>query len=333
MNVGYLLIGVVLLLVTVVDVVWTTIWVEGGAGPLTSPFMAGTWGALRRSSGDSSRILSLAGPIILVGGLAAWLVLFWTGWTLVFTASGHTLVDTVDRGAVSWVDQLYFIGYTMFTLGNGDFAPVDGVWQMVTVLVAGSGMLFVTLSVTYILSVLDAVTQKRAFAINVSGLGSRGEEVVRTAWDGQSFSSLDLQLNTFTSQLDELTTNHKAYPILHYFHSRDREQAPVASVAVLDDALTLLRFGVPEQHRPGNAVLANARASVKSYLETLRGRFIKPADRAPPPPDLASVRDAGVPTTDDREFEAAVDDLGERRRAALGLVESDARRWPERDGE
>ena len=333
MNVGVTLLGVGLLVAAVVDIVWTTLWVEGGAGPLTSPFMAGTWRTLRAVAGDNSRILSFAGPLILVGGLAAWLLLLWTGWTFVFIGSEHTLVDTVDRGAVSWVDQLYFIGYTMFTLGNGDFAPVDGLAQVATVLVAGSGMLFVTLSVTYVLSVLDAVTQKRAFATNVSGLGSRGEEVVRTAWNGQSFPSLDLQLNTFTSQLVELTLNHKAYPILHYFHSRDRSQAPVASVAVLDDALTILRFGVPEQHRPGNAVLANARASVKSYLETLRGGFIKPADRAPPPPDLASVRDAGVPTTDEHEFEAAVDDLGERRRATLGLVRSDARPWRERDDE
>lgn len=91
------------------------------------------------------------------------------------------LVDTLERGPISWIDRFYFAGYTMFTLGNGDFAPKQGVWRILTTVTAASGMLFITLSVTYVLSVLDAVTQKRSFASDVSGLGSNGTEIVRTS--------------------------------------------------------------------------------------------------------------------------------------------------------
>lgn len=102
---------------------------------------------------------------------------------------------------------------------------------------AASGVLLVTLSMTYVLSVLDAVTQKRSFAQDVSGLGLDDESIV-TTWDGSGFDDVALPFNSITTALNELTSNHKSYPILHYFYTDDREAA-VLSVASLDGALTL----------------------------------------------------------------------------------------------
>ena len=322
--------GVVLLGIVVVDLLWTTLWVEGGAGPLTSPLMAWTWSGFKRVAGQNTRLLSLSGPVILVVGLTGWIVLLWGGWTLVFASGTHPLVDTIDKGPLSWFERVYFTGYTIFTLGIGDYVPRDGVWQLATTLATASGMLFVTLTVTYILSVLDAVTQKRSFASSVSGLGSSGEELVRTSWDGEEFRGLDVPLSNLTSQLNALTENHKAYPILHYFHGRRSQRSPVTSVALLDDALTLFRFGMPDRSHPSDTVVKNARSSVQTYLRTVEA-FIEPADEPPPAPDLASLRAAGIPTASDESFDAAVDDLRERRRTLLGLVESDVREWPTTD--
>ncbi|WP_123538445.1 potassium channel family protein [Halosimplex salinum] len=328
MNVLYLALGVALLLGTIADLVWTTLWVEGGAGPMTSRLMDGTWRLLRRTWGRNSRALTLAGPLVFALGLGVWIALLWVGWTLVFASAETALVDTLDRGPVSLSDLVYFVGYTIFTLGNGDFVPRQGVWQVVTVLTTASGLLFVTLVVTYALSVLDAVTQKRTFASGVAGLGTNGETVVRSAWDGEGFEGLELPLNEFTSQLNALTANHKAYPILHYFYSDRPERAPTVGIATLDEALTLLRFGVPERHRPDAVVVQAARASVETYLDTLHGAFVDAAERPPDPPDLARLRESGVPTVSDEAFAESLDGLSDRRRRLLGLVESDAREWP-----
>ncbi len=135
-------------------------------------------------------------------------------------------------------------------------------------------------------------------------------------------------MNTVVTQLATLTENHKAYPVLHYFHSARADHSPIVEIVVLDEALTLLRFGVPERHRPNGIVLQNARASVETYLETLHEGFVDPADGSPPPPDLAALREAGIPTASDDEFEATLDELETRRRLLYGLVESDAREWP-----
>ncbi|SFG36666.1 Ion channel [Halopelagius inordinatus] len=328
MNLVYFALGALLLVLVVVDLLWTTLWVEGGAGPLTSRLMSWSWRTLRKLAGQNSRVLSLSGPLVFVVGLSVWIALLWSGWTLIYASVDGALVDTLNRGAVSWADLLYFTGYTMFTLGNGDFVPGSGIWQLTTILATGSGMLFVTLTVTYILSVLDAVTQKRAFAMGVSGFGTRGTEIVRKGWTGEEFRGLDLPLNTYVSQVNTLTSNHKAYPVLHYFHTPRAEQAPTIGVAVLDEALTLFRFGVPQQDRPDEVVIDNARSGVHTYLQTLETAFVEPADRTPPSPDLDALREAGVPTVSDDEFAASLAELDDRRRMLLGLVESDARQWP-----
>lgn len=328
MSLVYLTLGVVFLFGTVIDLLWTTLWVEGGAGPLTSRLMAWTWRSLRWIGTQNSRLLSLSGPLIFVLSLAVWIVLLWSGWTLIFAGAESAFTDTLNRGPVSWSDRVYFTGYTIFTLGIGDFAPQEGIWQLITILAAGSGLLFVTLSVTYTLSVLDAVTQKRAFANNVSGFGTNGEEIVQTAWNGEEFQELDLLLDSFVTQLTLLTENHNAYPVLHYFHSAQPDQAPAVEIAVLDEALTLIRFGVPERNRPNEIVIRNARKSIENYLETLHEAFVDSADDPPPSPDLCALSTAGIPTVSDEEFETSLDEMEKRRRILLGFVRSDSREWP-----
>ncbi|AQL41315.1 hypothetical protein BV210_00665 [Halorientalis sp. IM1011] len=328
-----LAVGVFILTGVVVDLLWTTLWVEGGAGPLTALLMATTWRLVRQFEGDNSRVHSLAGPIILTLSLATWIVLLWGGWVFVFSSGESSIIDTLHRGPLTWPDLIYFSGYTIFTLGNGDFVPRGGVWQILTGVATASGMLFVTLSVTYVLNVLSAVTQKRSFASGVSGLGASGTEILLTSWTGDEFEGLELPLHTYTTQLNTLTSNHKAYPILHYFHSDHPGQSPVVSVSILDETLSLLQFGLSERSHPSDTILRNARSSVENYLETLQSEFVEPADRSPPPPDLDTLRATGVPVVSDDAFSESLDELAQRRRTLLGLVESDEREWPSQNDE
>lgn len=325
------LVGLLLLVAVIVDLLWTTLWIEGGAGPLTSLLMAGVWRTLRQFGQRGSRTLTLSGPIILIGSLAMWIILLWGGWAFIFASSEGSIIDTVNRSPISWFDWIYFTGYAIFTLGNGDLVPQEGIWQIVTILATASGMLFITLSVTYVLNVLSAVTQKRSFASNVSGLGEYSTEILLTSWNGEEFEGLELPLNTLTTQLNTLTSNHKAYPILHYFYSKQTAQSPVMSVAIFDETLSLLQFGVSKQSHPSDTILKNARSSVKSYLDTLQSAFIEPADRSPPPPDLTLLHEKGLPTLSDKEFTTAIEDMDERRQTLLGLVEADKREWPSRN--
>ncbi|WP_309138821.1 hypothetical protein [Haloterrigena gelatinilytica] len=141
----------------------------------------------------------------------------------------------------------------------------------------------------------------------MSAFGTDSEEIVRTGWTGREFRGLEGPLQTVVTRLAIPTENHKAYPILHYFHSARRDRSPIVEIVVLDEALTLVRFGVPSDHRSNELTVRSARTSVEHYLETLHEGVVEPADGPPPRPDLRSLREGSIPTASGEAFETALD--------------------------
>lgn len=237
-------------------------------------------------------------------------------------------MDPQNRGPVAWTDVIYFTGFTIFTLGVGDYVPKEGVWQILTTLASANGMLFLTMSASYVVSILSAVTQKRSWADSISGLGKNGEEFVRSSWNGRDFHNINLILATYADQLSTITAQHNAYPVLHYYHSQKASKALVSSLAIFDEGLTIILYGIPEKNQPNYALVKNARSSVGSYMEAMGSNFVKPAEEVPPPPDLKAMREAGLPVVSSQGFEGAVSELDDRRRMLAGFVQEDLREWP-----
>lgn len=330
LNIVLLLLGITLLVVVVVDALWTTLWVDGSGGPITS--WATTWmwrGALAAIGRQHHHRLSLFGPIILMSTVVMWIALLWAGWVVLFGSEGSSLLHAHNQTPADWSARFYFVGYMMFTAGNGDFSPNGDSWQVAGALTNASGMLVATLAITYLLSVVSAVVRKRAFASAVTGLGMEPEDVIRNAWDGRDLHTLDSTLNSLASQLSTLSEQYLSYPVLQYYHAARPDKSPILAIAVLDDALTLLRFGVHEEQRPNPVILRASRAAVASFLDTLPSAFIHAAPQAPPPPDLDRLRQLGIPTVNDADFAAALEQLTDRRRKLLGLVRNDGWNWRE----
>ncbi|KUP31867.1 potassium channel family protein [Bacillus halotolerans] len=328
MNEMYIIAGILLLAAGMIDFIWTTLWLESGAGPITRCLSAWLWKGFRKISGDHAKVLSTAGPLLLCMTLLVWIGLFWSGWTFIFSSDPHSLVVTQSKEPASWSDRAYFSGYVMFTLGNGDLTPNGALWKLVTVGATAEGLLTITFSVTYLISVLSAVNQKRSFAQSVLSLGHNGTEIVQTAWNGRHFHDMDLLLATFSSELGKLTAQHNAFPILHFYHSTQREESSVIAVTVLDEALTILTYGIPKQYLPNQLHIKEARSSVKNYLDTVHTAYIHPAEQEPPEPSLLKLRDCGIPTLSEQTFRTAVKSLKERRQLLLGIVQAGARKWP-----
>ncbi|QLK26558.1 potassium channel family protein [Natrinema zhouii] len=328
MNPVYLVAGIVILVGAIVDILWTTLWVDGGSGPISGRLTTGVWHGLRTVSGDRDRVLSIAGPLILTLTLVMWIGLIWLGWTLIFASHPHALVSTRTGAVADWSGRFYYVAYTMFTDGNGDYTPLGDVWEIASAFTTASGMAFVTLGVSYILTVLGAVSDKRSFASTVTGLGKRSEALVRTGWTGEDFQGLDLALESLASELSLLAEQHKSYPILHYYHSEESEQASAVAVPILDEALMLFRYGIPDEQSLDPAIIANGRSSAQSYLETLDESFIEPEPAVPRAPDLDRLREDDIPTVSDEEFAEALAEVTDRRRHLLAVVEADAWEWP-----
>lgn len=312
--------GVLFILAAVTDLLWTTLWVDGGAGPITRLVGRSLWSLFRAIGSARHRILSAAGPTILIFTLLVWIMLLWVGWTMVFSAEGQAVVSSSSERPADLASRFYFVGYSIFTLGNGDFKPNGAAWQILTGIAAGSGLLLVTLAITYLLSVVSAVVSARAFAVQVMGLGESAEDAVIAGWDGETLGGLNWPFQSANSALSNLSQQYLAYPVLRYFHPSQASSSDVLAFRRLEDMAVIAGAGVPKNHRPDPVLLNGVQSSLNSLLTSLPSRFQETPGADPESPDLHRVQQAGIPTVAIGEFNHAQEDRAEHRRAFAALA-------------
>ena len=328
MTVVVVVVGIGLILLALVDVAWTTIAAGSGAGPLTSRVAELLWrSALRlHRTRPSHSLLSVAGVAIVFTVLTVWIVLIVTGWSLIFAAGDSAVLDADTGTSADLGARLYFVGYTVFTLGNGEYMPGEGVWQLATVLAAGTGLILVTLSITYLVPVASAVALRRQMASHISTLGNSPSEIVRTAWSGDGFPGLGQHLETLTGLVNTCRHQLLTYPVLHYFHSGDPTTASAPNVANLAQSLHLLAHGVDPAVRPPTVMHEPLQRAIDAYLQTVQEAHFEPS--APPVPlaPIEPIRALGIPTVGDDEYRSIADATYDRRALLAALLEDDG--WP-----
>jgi hypothetical protein len=310
--------GVVIVLAALVDAIWTTLWVGGGAGPITRAVSDLGWRFLNRFG--VHRLMVIAGPLILTITIVTWLFLLWLGWFLIFWSAPGSLLTTSTKDIAGIADRIYFVGYTIFTLGNGDFSPNGASWQIATAIASGTGLFTATLAITYLISVISAAVSARAFAAEVWGFGDTAAKAVAAEWDGDGYSGLTVPLQSVASQLTKLSQQYLAYPIFQYFHSHQAGKSPIVGLARLDQVLVIAAHGAPHRCRPPEVILNSVRSAVIDVLDSLPRKFVKPARDPLPTPSLASLRDQGQPVVSDEDFASAIQSEQERRKRLRGLL-------------
>ncbi|WP_036483588.1 ion channel [Myxosarcina sp. GI1] len=328
MSVFTLLLGLVILVAVTFDVLITTLTV-GGGGPLTSRISTKVWQLALKINNQNfrHRILASIGWMLLAKIVVIWNLLTLTGWSLVFCSFNNAIINTTDKMPASILERIYFTAYTLTTLGRGDYRPDGIIWNVFTALAAANGFFLVTLSIAYLFPVVSAATQKRAFAVYIASLGGTGDEILTRAWNGKDFGQLDQHLIAIAPMVAKLGEQHLTYPILHYFHSRERSRSTALSLVALDEALTLLRYGIADYCQFDPAALDTARRSVAAFNNTLKSAYVKPTVDEPPLPSLDLLRAAGIPTFSDAEFLRSIKYVNKRRRFLLALIRNDGWTW------
>ncbi|HET7436363.1 MAG TPA: potassium channel family protein [Thermoanaerobaculia bacterium] len=326
-------IGALILIATLIDVIWTTLGTHGG-GPLSKHFTAGIFAfarALNRRR-PHHRLLSFAGTAILAALVAFWIVLLWVGWTTFFSAKPNALVYAQSRANTTIFDRLFFVAYTMTTMGNGDFQPNGPWWKIAASFTAFTGLAALSTAITFLLSVLSAVVEKRALGAYVSDLGGDPYEIIRRSWTGTQFDSLNDHLVQLTTAVHIYTEQHLAYPVLRYFHSEGERTAATLRVPALYELLLILTGGVAPEKRLPPQVTNPLSWAISAYAEVMNKEIVIAADHPPDAPNLARVRAMGVPTVDDETFRRHVDEARDTRACLLGLVLKDGWQWEEAMG-
>ncbi|HWH31645.1 MAG TPA: hypothetical protein VNU01_03135 [Egibacteraceae bacterium] len=326
MSVLLVVLGFVLIVVALWDATSTMVSVEGG-GPITSRIGQAVFRTLARLSPDPhSRVQSKGGEAISFLVILLWITLLWAGWTVIFLSASGAVVDTATGDPAGLVDTIYFAGFGLFTLGVGDFRPAPGFFQIATALSSLSGLFLVTVGISYLLSLTNAVAERRGVAAVISGLGHSGEEILRTSWNGRDFSGLEHQLATLASGVAALAEQHLAKPVLHYFHSPNRHTALEPSVVSLYEAVLLLQYAVEPGVRPRPPSLGATKAACVRLFEVYRQVFVRhPVDEVAEP-CLDALEEAGIPLRPAADVRRDLEGERETRLLAASLLAESG--WP-----
>lgn len=319
--------GLLVLVLTLVDIVWTTLGTHGG-GPLSKHISAALWRcalAVHRRR-PNHRLLSFAGSVILTITVCFWVVAVWAGWVLIFSFDARSIVDTQTNAAGDLFARIYFVGYTMFTVGNGDLKPNGPWWRIATTLVGGSGLGSVTLAITFLLEVLAAVVHQRTLGAYITDLGGTPRKIISRAWRDR-FDSLEQHLVQLTAMIHLFTEQHLAYPVLHYFHSEHPRTSATLRIASLHETLMLLADGVREDVRLPPLATEQLRGAIRGFAEVIRSQYVDPERQPPAAPSLDILRAPGVPTVPEDDFFDSVANESRIRRFLLGLIHDDGWTW------
>ncbi len=295
----YVIIGGLVVLAVVVDIAWSTLALSGG-GPITNAVSRAVWWTMRgvRRITGSRKVLLAAAPAILLGVVFTWAALLWTGWAVIYLAAPDAVVDATTSAPAVVLDRFYFIGFTMFTLGTGDYVGGTPGWRFLSSVVSFSGLFAVTLAITYIIPIVRAGVEKRRLALAIHSLGSSAGEIVANGWDGDRFEGLALQLKDLTPQLLLHAERHLVFPVVHYLVALDERASLPENLLSLHDAVQILGEGVEEAHRPDPSILGGTEFAIDFLLE--RAGPVdegEPESTRTPTLDVHRLEAAGVPIT------------------------------------
>jgi hypothetical protein len=188
--------------------------------------------------------------------IGLWVVFNVAGFGLLYTPFIHNpaafaVRDQQEQWAL--VDGVYLSAVTFFTIGYGDIVPVHPLTRLLAIAEGAFGLLTISLSVTYLLSVYPVITRKIAFAAALNQeTGGRADGVVfaRRYLAGRRGEALGERLRWLNDELLYLGQAHGFYPLLYYARPRNVHESFVRILALTQGIVATLRYGLDaEQHQ------------------------------------------------------------------------------------
>lgn len=307
-DVVLVVVGAVLVVSTVGSAMRSTILPRGV--PVRVSRVINTWlrAAFRLRAGRSpsyerrDRLMATFGPIALLALLAAWMILVFAGFVLMFLGVATRSLTTA----------IELSGSSVFTLGTtpGHQLGTD----VLSYAEAGIGLLLLTLLITYLPSIYSAFSRREN---GVSLLRVRAGNPPKATTmliryhrieDGQY--RLTALWQSWESWFVDVEESHTSFSILAFFRSPQPEQSWITAAGTLLDAASLW-VSVVEHPRDPDAQLC-IRAGFLA-LQRIASFFDIPFDPSPNPDDpvtisheeweeaVAEMEEAGMPLVADRE--------------------------------
>lgn len=214
------------------------------------------------------KIFSLSGMAVNLSVLSVWVVLVWAGLLLVYSYNPEGITNSTGRPA-NTVERLYFTGYILSTLGVGNFKPTTAFFEVVTSIFSFFGFIFFTTAMTYLIQVTSAVMHKRSLALSINNLGDDPVSIISRFINSDKALTLQ-QINTLQNMIDRHSTNHQAYPVLHYYNNPQLDSSLSINISRLDEAINIIRSSEQNSLYKDTETLNN---SLSSFLKHVKEKY------------------------------------------------------------
>ena len=251
--------GIGLIVCAALDVFLTVLHIQAES-PLSDTLNNWLWQALllvtrRLSQPARDEILGWGAPLMIGGIILVWAAVYVVGFSLLYLPFVHDpavfSVEAQTSGS-AFADALYFSSVSFFTLGYGDIVALHPIPRFLGIVEGGIGLLTISLSVTYLLSVYPLIARKETVALSLNQeSGGRADGLVlaeRYVAAGR-FESLGERLRWLNDELLTVGHAHGLYPVLYYVRPREVHQSFVRTLAVVQGLIATLRYGLdPAAH-------------------------------------------------------------------------------------
>jgi hypothetical protein len=219
--------GVALLGLVALDIYRTILHSRGRSGLVTEALTRTVWRlvrgvAFRRSRLGRHRLLNHIGPLLLPGIVATLVALLILGYALVYWPHLPADFNVQEKAQSSRaIEALYFSGITFTTLGYGDIAPRSTSMRLLALSEALTGFGFISLAVTYLVSLTAALERKRAVALSFYHQARQGADVAGLLINhfvSGRFVGVESIFAGAARDLQGLLESHIEHPLIHYFH-------------------------------------------------------------------------------------------------------------------
>ncbi|WP_300442064.1 potassium channel family protein [Christiangramia sp.] len=320
--------GVLIYFFTALDIVQTTLSMQGG-GWITSRYSHKFWDLFRKATGNDGRkkILSHAGYLLLISILLIWVLLLWLSFVLLLSSSEGSILNSTTRISAGLIEKIYYAGFTISTLGVGDYIASSNTWRILSAVYSFTGLILLTMSVTYFIPLLSAVIEQRKLGIRLSNLGNSPEEILINSWNGKDFAQFTDMIEDLSESLVQHSQNHRAYPVIHYFHNWKEKNAVILQLARLHEALYLLKYEISEEIRPDLIKLKPLEVAIQNYTEViLEVTHLNVLEETPPLARTDTLREQGLLLENRKEI-SVTGELKKTRRIFQTLVQQDGWTW------
>lgn len=193
----------------------------------------------------SRSFFDYSGLIHLLFTVLVWLILLVLGTFIIFISSEMMVVNGESKMPASFIERFYYTCFLLSTLGIGDFVPGNRLSQVLSGLLSFSGFILLTTALTYLLSVVNSVLNKKKLALGISTFGQDLWQLYEYFRNSEE-NSLNGKSNDLRSAILMNSSNFLAFPIINHFMTRNRDRATEVQLAALYEVLMVFGDEYPE---------------------------------------------------------------------------------------